>query len=84
MLNDSSNIECDSAGRIKYHPELHFNQGTKWAEEDLEYLCKFEVVDELESVALALGRTQASVFKKLKELRTKGLVEYYKNLNKYW
>lgn len=84
MINDLNGIEYDSCGRIKYHPDLHYNQGNAWTEEDLEYLCKFSDFDHLESVAMALGRTKTTVSQKLTNLRKKGLVDYYRNLNKYW
>ncbi|WP_052343846.1 hypothetical protein [Bacillus massiliigorillae] len=83
-IDDLQGIEYDSCGRIKYHPELHFKQKSPWTEEDLEYLCKFNEFDHLETVALALGRTKATVCTKLYELRKKDLIKHYKNLNKYW
>jgi len=71
-------------GRMKYNPEYHPNTGRPWTEEDLEYLCKYYDVDDLETLAMALGRTSNSVEAKKYELERQGKYEYYKNLNKYW
>ena len=77
-------VQYDSCGRMKYHPEFHENNGTLWSEEDLEYLCKFEDKDDLEVLSLALGRTYATVAQKLSLLKKKGEYEYYRKLNKNW
>jgi hypothetical protein len=69
---------------MKYHPAFHENQGTKWSEEDIEYLCKFERVDDLETLGMALGRTKATIAEKLYQLKKQGKYEHYRNLNKFW
>ena len=51
---------------------------------DLEYLCKYWEVDEVDSLASALDRTVTSLKKKISDLKQKGLFEYYKDLNKHW
>lgn len=84
MRIEDIQVEYDKFGRIIYNPELHENQGTLWSEEDMEYLCKYESIDELETVAMALGRTRGTVAEKLKNIRKNGQFEYYKNLNKFW
>lgn len=84
ILIEDIEVEYDTCGRIKYNPELHENQGTIWSEEDKEYLCKYESIDQIETVAMALGRTRGTVSEKLKRLRKSGRFEYYKNLNKFW
>lgn len=77
-------VQYDSGGRIKFHPLLHDKQGEKWTEEDVEYMCKYADIDNLETLALALGRTKATVSSKLGRLRKNGKFEYYRNLNKHW
>lgn len=77
-------VEYDACGKMKYHPDFHSNQGKKWTEEDLEYLCKYHEVDSLEVLALALERTTASTAEKVTKLKKQNLFEYYRNLNKHW
>lgn len=84
MQIEDLRVNYDGCGRITYNPEIHDNQGTVWSEEDKEYLCKYESIDEMETVAMALGRTRGTVVEKLKKLRKNGQFEYYKNLNKFW
>lgn len=78
-----SKIEYDECGRMQYHPSFHTNHGKSMTEEELEYLCKFHSVDGLESIALALGRTQMTLASKLTRLRKIGKYEYYRSLNNY-
>lgn len=84
MQIDDIELKYDRFGRIAYNPELHDKQGKPWSEEDKEYLCKYESIDELETVAMALGRTRGTVAETLKNIRKNGQFEYYKNLNKFW
>ncbi|MFE3973164.1 MULTISPECIES: hypothetical protein [unclassified Peribacillus] len=84
MQIEDIKVEYDDCGRVKFNPELHENQRKPWSEEDKEYLCKYESIDELETVAMALGRTRGTVAENLKKLRKSGEFEYYKNLNKFW
>lgn len=77
-------VVYDSCGRMKYHPFFHDRQGTKWSQEDLEYLCRFSEVDSLKNMAMALGRTETSVAEKICRLRENGKFEQYRNLNLYW
>lgn len=77
-------IQYDNQGRMLYHPEFHENQGKKWTEEDLEYICKYHDIDHLETLALAVGRTKMTVANKLTDLRKANKYDYYRNLNKHW
>lgn len=74
----------DKLGRMNYHPDYHFNQGKPFSQEELEYLCKYWEVDPPDLISLALGRTEKSLYSKVKRLQKNGLYEYYKNRNKYW
>lgn len=78
------NVQFDKHGRMKYHPEFHPNNGKPFTESDLEYLCKYWEYDHTQSLAFALGRTEATVRTKVNYLKKIGLYEYYKNRNKYW
>lgn len=74
----------NEAGRMNYHPDFHPNQGKPFTAEDLEYLCKYYEVDHIQTMAFALGRTEASLIVKVGTLKRQGLYDYYKNRNKYW
>jgi hypothetical protein len=77
-------VVYDSCGRMKYHPEFHDKQGTKWSKEDLEYLCKFAEVDDLETLGMALGRPITAIYEQLSKLKKNGKYEHYRKLNRYW
>lgn len=77
-------VTYDVKGRMKYHPEYHHNTNKHWTESDTEYACKFCEIDNLEVLAMALGRTADSVSVKINTLKRQGKYEHYKNLNKHW
>lgn len=83
-MESNLQIQYDCCGRMKYHPLFHENQGKPWSEEDEEYLCKYSSVDDLETLAMALGRTKATVASKLTALKKARKYDLYKNLNKHW
>ena len=68
-------LEYDEQGRMKYNPDLHFNQGKFWSKEDLEYLIKWYDIIGVEEMSLALGRTEFTVTDKVYKLRKRGLME---------
>lgn len=77
-------ISYDKFGRMQYHPEFHFSHGKQFTESDLEYICKFYEVDNIQCLAFAIGKTEHTIRTKVVELRKRGLYEHYKNLNKHW
>ncbi|MGI8381686.1 DNA-entry nuclease [Priestia megaterium] len=79
-----TDVKYDNCHRMLYHPDFHPNQGTKWTDEEVEYLCKFSEHDGLELISLALGRTLTTVATKITKLRAKGEFDYYKHRNKYY
>ncbi|MEH6943566.1 hypothetical protein [Bacillus sp. JJ722] len=81
---DNDNVQYDSCHRIKFNELLHFKQSKTWSEEEMEYLCKFHESDDMQSIALSLGRTSGSVNEKLKALKKSGKYDYYKTLNENW
>ncbi|WP_255298416.1 DNA-entry nuclease [Brevibacillus dissolubilis] len=83
-IEHDEGIEYDEQGRMKYHPEFHPNHGKRFSIEELEYMCKFYEYDSVRTMALALGRTEATIASKVRELRQAGKFEYYKNLNMFW
>ena len=68
-------IEFDCNGRMKYNPELHFNQGEPWSYEDTKYLVEWLEIIGYEEMSLALGRTEATLRSKVFKLRKKGLMK---------
>ncbi|MGG4444517.1 DNA-entry nuclease [Brevibacillus fortis] len=70
-------LEYDSYGRMQYHPEFHFNHGTPFEEDELEYLCKFYETDSTRSLSFALGRTERTVRSKIDQLRKTGMYQVY-------
>lgn len=81
MYRQSMSIqeECSMPAR-----NMARNCGKEYSESDLEYLCKFYEHDGAYMVALALGRTVASVMRKWADLKEKGLVEKYKSRDVFW
>lgn len=77
-------ITYDSQGRVMFHPALHPNTGKPWTEDELEYLCKFHMVDGLELMSYALGRTHMAINQKLVQLRKEGKYEYYRSISKFY
>jgi len=64
--------------RTPYNPELHDMHGKKWDDEDLMYLCSMYEFTKGEDLALALGRTHATILSKVYHLRKIGRFEEYK------
>lgn len=72
-------IEYDNQGRMKYNPELHFNQGQKWSKEDTDYLINWYHIVGVEEMSLALGRSEQTILEKVCKLRRKGIMPKGKN-----
>jgi hypothetical protein len=77
-------LRFDKQGRMLYHPDFHPNQGKRYTEEELEYLCRFCHYDDLRSLSFALGRPETGVATQITKLRKAGKFGYYKRLNKHW
>jgi hypothetical protein len=82
--HEEESYHYDNQGRMKFHPEFHFSHGEPFSESDKEYMCKFWDVDEVQTIAFALGKTEATVRAKVAALNKIGLFEYYRNRNKDW
>ncbi|MGF7049128.1 hypothetical protein J2T13_003636 [Paenibacillus sp. DS2015] len=72
-------IEYDGFKRMKFHPDFHFNHGKPFTMDDLEYLCTFYEIDDIRTLAFALGKTEHVCRTKYAILKKAGLVEYYRN-----
>lgn len=72
-------IEYDGFHRMRYHPEFHFNHGKPFSKDDLEYLCVFYEIDNIRTLAFALGKTEHVCRVKYMALKKAGRVEYYHN-----
>lgn len=65
-------VEYDKCGRMKYNPDLHFNQGKPWNDDDIDYLIEWYTIIGLEEMSLALGRTEGTVANKVNQFRNQG------------
>lgn len=73
-------IQYDSCGRMKYHPEYHENHGKPYTEEDLAYICATYRRGNRKEIALAVGRTDATISALVYQLKKAGRFEYYRKL----
>jgi len=62
----------DNYGRLKFNPELHDKHDMPWLTTDETYLINNYYKDGAEAIALALGRTTATVADKAYRLRKSG------------
>ncbi|WP_378937081.1 DNA-entry nuclease [Metabacillus herbersteinensis] len=84
-MNDVEfHIEYEENGLMKYHHLFHPNQGLRYSDSDLEYLCKYYEVDGIESMAMGLGRSPKSIVQKVYVLKKQKIFEMYKNRNSHW
>jgi hypothetical protein len=67
-------IEYDHYGRMKYNSIFHWNNGTLWSKEDLEYLINWYDKIGADEMSFALSRTVTTVNQKVSELRKKGIM----------
>lgn len=74
-------IQYDSSGRMKYHPEFHFNHGKEMTTKELAYLCQNYGRGKRKELAMALGRTEATIAHKVCCLRKNGEFERYKEMD---
>lgn len=74
----------DKCGRMKYNPEYHGNNGDRWSEEDLMYLCSMHGVISWKDLAMALERTETAAATKLYGLKRykKELYDKYREMGK--
>lgn len=70
--NMNEKLEYDNLGRMKYSPVFHYNNGTLWSKEDLDYLIRWYKIIGLDEMSFALSRTNGTVAAKVRELRQKG------------
>ena len=63
-----------------YNPELHENHNKPYTVSDLAYICSVWDSKKKNDIALAMGRTNASLRMKVQFLRKEGLFEHYKQL----
>lgn len=85
LINEA--FEYDKEGRMRAHPLYHPNQGKRFSEDELMYLCKFwEVVESRREMSYALGRTETTLASKITVFKRSGSYEYYKNMydRKVW
>ena len=71
-------IYSASNHRLQYDPELHENHNKAFEEEDLIYLCGMYHSMKKSELALALGRTHATILSKAHNLKKAGKFDMYK------
>lgn len=76
----SQPIEYDSCGRMRYHPDYHFNHGKAYTVKDLVYICLNDQRGKRKELSLAVGRTEATIAEMLCKFKKDGRFEYYRNL----
>lgn len=62
-------IEYDKLGRMRYHSKFHFSHGERFAESDLEYICKYYEVDHTRTLGFAIGKTEHTIRSKVDKLK---------------
>lgn len=65
--------------RMKYSSEYCERHYRGYTQQELMYICQWYSVASSREIALALGRTQGAILKKVAVLKEKGLFDYYKN-----
>ncbi|KOO40320.1 hypothetical protein [Priestia koreensis] len=56
----------------------------RWHESDLEYIAKFYDFDGIESVSMALGRSEESVKSRFYRLQRAGKIDSYRKFGRFW
>lgn len=75
-------VQYDSAGRMKYHPEYHHNHGKPYTIQELAYICSMYESATRRQVSMAVGRTEGTVAQLVQILRKRNQFEFYKNLER--
>jgi len=70
-----ANVEYDTHGRMRYHPDYHPNHNKVWLNSDEKYLINNYVRLGPEYCSLALGRTVGVIMTRVYELRKTGSME---------
>ena len=74
-------VEYDRYGRMKYHPDYHFNHGKPFTRNEMIYIAKYYDFDGRDLVGLALGRTPHTIQTKVSKMKLNGQWELYKTLD---
>jgi hypothetical protein len=77
-------LRFDNQGRMLYHPDYHPNNGKRYTEEELEYICKFCHHDDIRALSFAIGKPETGIATMINKLRKEGKFGYYKRLNKHY
>ncbi|PER36292.1 DNA-entry nuclease [Bacillus thuringiensis] len=71
-------VQYDSQGRMKYHPDYHPNHKKQYTTKELAYICKYYGFGKVKGIALSLGRTETTIRQIVNVLRKNGTFEKYK------
>ncbi|MEK5205216.1 DNA-entry nuclease [Bacillus sp. FSL R10-2789] len=75
-------VQYDSSGRMKYHPDYHFNHKQPYTVNEMIYICSTYCRGRRREVAFAVGRTEATVASLVHMLKKSGDFDRYKEMNK--
>ncbi len=81
MSTDNLSVQYDTSGRMKYHPDYHFNHQKPYTIEELVYICKQYEWGNVKTLSLDVGRTEATLHSRIYKLKESGEFDFYKNLN---
>jgi hypothetical protein len=73
-------VQYDSYGRMKYHPEYHENHKKGYTVKDLAYICQQYRRGNVKTLALAVGRTEGSLRTLVDKMRQDGTFEFYRSI----
>ena len=66
--------------RMEYSAEICYGHYKGYTISDLSYMCAWYGILSSREIALALGRTQDAVLRRVRKLRVSGEFEFYKTL----
>ncbi|MEK4781115.1 DNA-entry nuclease [Bacillus sp. FSL L8-0199] len=73
-------IQYDSCGRMKYHPDYHFNHKKPYTVKELAYICATYQRGARKSVAMAVGRTESTISDLICKMKKDGTFDHYRQL----
>lgn len=78
---EETTVEYDQHGRMKYNPDFHDRHGKEYTVKELIYIVTTYRRGKKREVALALGRTDATISNLVYNMRRDGRWEHYTKLS---
>lgn len=73
-------IQYDSSGRMKYHPDYHFNHKKPYTVKELAYICSTYRRGARREVSMAVGRTESTISDLICKMKKEGTFDHYYEL----